>query len=176
MAHPLLKSLHHLVKSFRSGNGLPAPSTADSAWSTKSSPSTHRLATAPVLIVTSAILPPIRTPSMTIPITLPVSLSRLLRPSPQRCPILQTTNWAKAAADSGLDLLADLPAPKADLLETVSDAPATSSQELLVFNCDNSTPNSALRHVEDAIEKINTRVEAHNPLSTPCRPSTPWPY
>ncbi len=40
-------------------------------WSTKSSPSTHRLATAPVLIVTSAILPPIRTPSMTIPITLP---------------------------------------------------------------------------------------------------------
>jgi predicted aconitase len=90
--------------------------------------------------------------------------------------ILQTTNWAKAAADSGLDLLADLPAPKADPLETVSDAPATSSQELLVFNCDNSTPNSALRHVEDAIEKINTRVEAHHPLSTPCRPSTPWPY
>ena len=89
--------------------------------------------------------------------------------------ILQTTNWAKAAADSGLDL-ADLPAPKADPLETVSDAPATSSQELMVFNCDNSTPNSALRHVEDAIEMINTRVEAHNPLSTPCRPSTPWPY
>ncbi len=92
-------------------------------WSTKSSPSTHRLATAPVLIVTSAILPPIRTPSMTIPITLPVSLSRHLRPSPQRCPILQTTNWAKAAADSGLDLLADLPAPNADPLETVSGRP-----------------------------------------------------
>jgi hypothetical protein len=31
MAHPLSKSLHHLVKSFLSGNGLPAPSTADSA-------------------------------------------------------------------------------------------------------------------------------------------------
>ena len=30
-AHPLSKSLHYLVKSFRSGNGLPAPSTADSA-------------------------------------------------------------------------------------------------------------------------------------------------
>ena len=90
--------------------------------------------------------------------------------------ILQTTNWAKAAADSGLDLLADLPAPKADPLETVSDAPATSSQELLVFNCDNSTPNSALKHDEDAIEKINTGLEAHNPLSNPCRPSTFWPY
>jgi len=90
--------------------------------------------------------------------------------------ILQTTNWAKAAADSGLDLLADLPAPNADPLETVSGAPATSSQELMVFNCDNSTPNSALKHDEDAIEKINTGLEAHNPLSNPCRPSTPWPY
>ncbi len=90
--------------------------------------------------------------------------------------IFQTTNWSKAAADSGLDLLADVPAPDADPLETVAGAPATSSQELMVFNCDNSAPNSALKHVEDIIEKINAGLEAHNPLSNPCRPSTPWPY
>jgi len=84
--------------------------------------------------------------------------------------IFQTTNWSKAAADPGLDLLADLPAPNADPLETVSGAPATSSQELMVLNCDNSTPTSALKHVEDAIEKINTGLEAHYPLATPAVP------
>ncbi len=88
-AHPLSKSLHYLVKSFRSGNGLPAPSTADSALEYEIVPIHTSIgnSTRPHRDIRDTPSHPHAVDDN--PHHSSLSLSQLLRPSPRRCPFFR---------------------------------------------------------------------------------------